>query len=148
VFVVSSISTLTDSSECLSDDPGKIFPEVVLCGDKSDLVDISCFLIGVLLGVLPVGEGKFKSFSFGLDLSEESGAGGVEVVLEGPVVVMEGILLVGEEGIELDGLVVDGVLEGSRGIISVDFDLLLDAVGDLFAVWLVSVGVSGSEALW
>ena len=61
---------------------------------------------------------------------------------------MEGSLLVGEEGVELGGLVVDGVLEGGGGVVTVDIDLLLDGVGDLLSVWLVSVGVSGSEALW
>ena len=61
---------------------------------------------------------------------------------------MEGSLLVGEEGVELGGLVVDDVLEGGGGVVTEDIDLLLDGVGDLLSVWLVSSGVSGSEALW
>ena len=59
-----------------------------------------------------------------VDLSEESGTGGVEVGLEAGVVLSEGGLLVGEEGVELAGLVGDGVLEGSGGIVSEDGDLL------------------------
>ena len=68
MLVSGALLSVSVSGECLPDDPGEIFPQVVLHGHKSDLVNITLSFVTSLLSVLEVGKSHLDRFT-GVDKS-------------------------------------------------------------------------------
>ena len=151
----SSVSVVVvGSSECLSNDPGEVLPELVLGGGHFNHIKISSFFNIGLDFVLSSLESHFKSFSDRSKDGNESRGLTVEEGLGSNVVSSESSLLLSKSKLGGVDSSSGGRSEGGHSVGSIDGDVSGDLVSNPLAVWLdtismgltINVGVKSNDS--